>query len=204
MPPLEDRYLTPIVVLSPLFCLHLTFPPEISNLHDSCNIKNSMKKMTSLLGVLLVFSLMMFTSRASAESRVTNNTLISSDLKNHTVRPPVRGLSYGEFFRDWHNWYHSIVDKPFYLHVNDVFIGKLTMSRDNRLVFSTPLSGSMMSHVTFGNSNVTFLQDTGRPNIGVGITRHMHNGLLFDTSVNFDLRDPSDVTVWVTLPAIRF
>src|SRR3990170_8841779 len=110
-----------------------------------------MKRMISLSGVLLVFSLIIITSQASAELKVTSRALISSPQKNHTIRPAVRGLSYGEFFHDWHDWYHTIVDQPFYLHVNNVFIGKLILSRDNRLEVSTPVSGTMMTRVTFGS-----------------------------------------------------
>jgi len=164
----------------------------------------SMKRMISLSGLLLVCSLIMITSQASAEPKVTNDVLISSPLKSQTNRPAVKGLSYGEFFRGWHDWYHAIIDKPFNLQVNDVFIGKLIMSRDNRLEISTPVSDNMMTRVTFGNRGVSFLHDTGRPNLGLGITTRMRNGMSFDTSVNFDLRDPSDVTFLLTLPAIRF
>ncbi len=160
--------------------------------------------MIYLLGLLLVLSLIMITSQASAESKVTSNALISSPQKSNPIRPAVKGLSYGEFFRGWHDWYYALVDKPFYLHVNDVFFGKMTLSRDNRLEISTPVSDTMMTRVTFGNRGVAVLQDTGRPNLGVGITSRMRNGLSFDTSVNFDLRDPSAVTFLLTLPAIRF
>ncbi|MDI6743559.1 MAG: hypothetical protein QMD11_12565 [Smithella sp.] len=129
---------------------------------------------------------------------------MSSHQKNHTIRPAVRSLDYGDFYRKWRDWYDSIVEKPFYLHVNDVFIGKLILSRDNRLEVSTPVSGTMMTRFTLGGRGVTVLPDTGRYNLGLGITTRMRNGLSFDSSVNFDLRDPSDVTFWLTLPAIRF
>ena len=157
--------------------------------------------MINLSGVLLVFLLIMITSQASAELKVTSDARMSSPQKNHTIRPAVRG---GEFFRDWHDWYYTIVDQPFYLHVNNIFIGKLILSRDNRLEVSTPVSGTMMTRVTFGSRGVTVLPDSGRYNLGLGITTRMRNGLSFDASVNFALRDPSDVTFWLTLPAIRF
>jgi len=157
--------------------------------------------MINLSGVLLVFLLIMITSQASAELKVTSDARMSSPQKNHTIRPAVRG---GEFFRDWHDWYYTIVDQPFYLHVNNIFIGKLILSRDNRLEVSTPVSGTMMTRVTLGGRGVTVLPDTGSYNLGLGITSRMRNGLSIDTSVNFDLRDPSDMTFWLTLPAIRF
>lgn len=160
--------------------------------------------MINLWGLLLVFSLTMIGSQASAEVKITSNTLINSPVRTHAARPAAKGIPYGEFFRDWHDWYSTIVDKPYYLRINDVFIGKMTLSRDNRLEISTPVSGSMATRVTFGNSGVTVLHDTGHPNMGLGITSRMQNGLSFDTSVNFDLRDPSDVTFWLTLPAVRF
>ena len=163
-----------------------------------------MKRMIILSGLLLIFSLIMITSQASAEPNVINNVVIGSHQKSQNNRPAAKGLSYGEFFRGWHDWYHSIVDKPFNLQVNDVFIGKLIMSRDNRLEISTPVSDNMMTRVTIGNRGVSVLHDTGRPNLGLGITTRMRNGMSFDTSVNFDLSDPSDVTFLLTLPAVRF
>src|SRR3990172_5351072 len=144
-----------------------------------------MKRMINLLGLLLVFSLIIITSQASAEPKATSNALISSPLKNHSIRPAVRGLKYGEFFRGWHDWYHAIVDKPFNLQVNDVFIGKLIMSRDNRLEISTPVSDNMMTRVTIGNRGVSVLHDTGRPNLGLGVTTPKSKGMLFFTSVYF-------------------
>lgn len=150
--------------------------------------KNIMKKTISLLGLFLVFSLIMITSQASAESKVSGTSPIS----------------FGEFFRDWHDWSHKIVNKPFYLHLNDSFIGKLTLFRDNRLEISAPVSDTMTSRFTLGNRGVTVLHDSGHPNLALGITTRMRNGLSFDSSVNFDLNDPSDVTFLLTLPAIRF
>ena len=163
-----------------------------------------MKKIISLSGFLLVFSLIMITSQVSAESKVTGKALISSSLKNHTNKPAVRGLSYGEFFSDWNDWYYMIVDRPIYLSVNNVFIGKLTISRNNRLEVRTPVSGTMMTHVTLGRSGVSVLQDTRSPKVGLGITTRLSERFMFDTSVNFDLGDTSNVTYWLTLPAIRF
>ncbi len=167
-------------------------------------MKNTMKRIINLSGVLFLFSLIIFTSQASAESKGTSNALISSSQKHQTIRYTERCLKYGDFYCKWHDWYNTIVDQPFYLHVNDVFIGKLILSRDNRLELSTPLSGIMMSRVTFGGRGVTVLPNTGSYNLGLGINSRMRNGLSFDTSVNFDLRDPSDMTFWLTLPAIRF
>jgi hypothetical protein len=163
-----------------------------------------MRKMKNLLGLLLVFSLIIITSEASAESNITSNALMSTPLKHNSIKHTGRGNNYGEFFRGWHDWYYAIIDKPFNLHLNNVFIGKLIMSRDNRLEVRTQLSDNMTTRVTFENRGITRTQDTGHPNVGLGITRRMSNGLMFDTSVNFDLRDPSDVTFWLTLPAIRF
>ena len=168
------------------------------------NTMKCIKRMIKLSGLLLIFSLIMITSQASAEPNVINSVLVGSPQKSQNNRPAAKGHNYGEFVRGWHDWYHAIVNKPFNLHVNDVFIGKLILSRDNRLEISTPVSDNMMTRVTFGNRGVSDLHDTGRPNLGLGITTRMRNGLSFDSSVNFDLSDTSDVTFLLTLPAIRF
>ncbi len=160
--------------------------------------------MKTLSVLLIILSLIIISSQASAESNVTGNALLSTPLKSHSIKHTGRGSSYGEFFRGWHNWYYAIIDKPFNLHLNDVFIGKLIMSRDNRLEVRSQLSGNMTTRVTIENRGITNTQDAGHPNLGLGITRRMSNGLMFDTSVNFDLREPSGVTFWLTLPAIRF
>lgn len=150
-----------------------------------------MYRIFSLLRVFIVFSFIIIsTSLAYAESGLNKSA--------------ARGRYNSEFYLEWNNWYKSIVEKPIYLQVNDVFIGKLTLSRDNRLEISTPVSDNLMTRFTIGDRGVTILPDTGSYNIGLGITKHMHNGLSFDTSVNFDIRNPSDVTYWLTLPAIRF
>src|SRR4030066_2108650 len=125
----------------------------------------SMKRMIILSGLLLIFSLIMITSQASAEPNVINNVLIGSPQKSQNNRPAAKGLSYGEFFRGWHDWYHAIIDKPFNLQVNDVFIGKLIMSRENRLEISTPASDNMITRVTSGTRVVSVFHDTGRPNV---------------------------------------
>lgn len=160
--------------------------------------------MIGVSGILLVLSLMMITSQASAGMNGTNNTIMSSPQKNHAHRPAVKSLDYGDYYRDWRDWYEAVVEKPFYLHVNDVFLGKLTLSRNKRLEISTPVSGDMMTRITFGGRGVTVLPDRGGYNLGLGITTRMRNGLSIDASVNFVPSDPSDVTFWLTLPSIRF
>ena len=71
-----------------------------------------MKRMISLSGVLVVFSLIIITSQASAELKVTSDARMSSPQKNHTIRPAVRSLDNSDFYRDWRDWYDTIVEKP--------------------------------------------------------------------------------------------
>lgn len=160
--------------------------------------------MGNLSTILLVLFLMMFTSQASAELKFTDNARMGSPQKNHALWPVVRSLDYGDLYREWRDWHEAVVEKPFYLHVNDVFIGKLTLSKNNKLEIITPISGAMMTRITFGGRGVSVLPDTGAYNLGLGVTTRMRNGLSIDTSVNFAIADPSDVTFWLTLPAIRF
>lgn len=159
--------------------------------------------MVYLSGVLLVLSLMI-TSQASAELKVKDNVQMSNPQKNHTLRSAVKSLEYWDFYNDWRDWYESVVEKPLYLHVNDVFIGKLTLSRNNRLEISTPVSGAMMTRITFGRSDITVLPYREPYNLGIGVTTPLSQGLSIHTSVNFAPGDPSNVTFWLTLPAIRF
>lgn len=160
--------------------------------------------MVYLPGVLLVFSLIMITSQASAELKVIDDVRMSDPQKNHTLWPAVRSLEYWDFYHEWRDWYDAVTEKPFYLHVNDVFLGKLTLSRNNRLEISTPVSGAMMTRITFGTSDITALPHGERYNLGFGVTTPLGKGLYINTSVNFALSDPSDMTFWLTLPAIRF
>ncbi len=162
-----------------------------------------MKRLLSVLGVLVVF-LLVITSNVSAASKFAGYTLNSAPSKSNMEKQGVKGLNYSDYFRGWHDWYYSIINKPFYLHLDDVFIGKLVVSRDNRLEISAPLSDTLTSRITIENHGMALRNESGHPNLGLGIASRMSNGVSLDTSVNFDLSNPSDVTILLSLPAIRF
>ncbi|MBI5096921.1 MAG: hypothetical protein HZB32_04680 [Nitrospirae bacterium] len=164
-------------------------------------LKNTMKGIINLLGILITLSLMMVTSQASAELKVTNKAQVGSSQKDYALRSAVKSLDSGDPSRDWHD---TAIERLLHLRVDDILIGRFILSIDNGLKVNTPISDNTMTRVTFGKSDITVLPYTKRYNLGLGFTSPLSKRLSIDTSVNFALSGPSDAIFWVSLPAIRF
>lgn len=159
-----------------------------------------MKRIINILGILIAISLIIVTSPAFARMKYTNKDQTSSPHNGHTLRPAVGSLNYRDFF---HDLYYDI-ERFSHLRVDDIFIGRFIISIDDNLIVSTSPSETMTTRITFGDSDIKVLPDTEGYNLGLGLTTLLRDGLSIDTSVNFALSNPSDLTFWVFLRPIRF
>jgi len=160
-----------------------------------------MKGTNNLFGILITLSLIMVTSQASAELKVTNKAQVGSSQKDYALRSAVKSLDSGDPSRDWHD---TAIERLLHLRVDDIAVDRFTLSIDNGLEVNTPVSDTMMTRITFGKSDITVLPYKERYNLGLGFTTPLSKRLSIDTSVNFALSSSSDVIFWVSLPSIRF
>ena len=160
-----------------------------------------MKGINNLLGILVALSLIMATSHASAESKITSKILVNSSQKDYALRSVVRSHNSGDPSRDW---YDTAIERLLHLRVDDIVLDRFILSIDNGLKVNTPVSDAMMTRVTFGKSDITVLPYKERYNLGLGFTTPLSKRFSIDTSVNLALSNSSDVIFWVSLPSIRF